>query len=70
MSFNNFSGRLPLTLLGLVNLTSFNVSYNNLSGAIPPFAQAFNNSAFLGNPGFCGVSPFPLSSASRANGGA
>ncbi|BBN16862.1 hypothetical protein MPTK1_7g09940 [Marchantia polymorpha subsp. ruderalis] len=60
MSFNNFSGRLPLTLLGLVNLTSFNVSYNNLSGAIPPFAQAFNNSAFLGNPGFCGVSPFPL----------
>ncbi|KAG6550472.1 hypothetical protein Mapa_007946 [Marchantia paleacea] len=60
MSFNDFSGHLPLTLLQLTNLTSFNVSYNNLSGAIPPFSQAFNNSAFLGNPGFCGVSPFPL----------
>ncbi|KAL2613569.1 hypothetical protein R1flu_025261 [Riccia fluitans] len=60
MSFNNFSGPLPLSLLLLTNLTSFNVSYNNLSGAIPPFPQAFDDSAFLGNPGFCGVSPFPL----------
>ncbi|KAL3679235.1 hypothetical protein R1sor_022191 [Riccia sorocarpa] len=60
MSRNNFSGPLPMSLLQLTKLTSFNVSYNNLSGAIPPFPQAFDDSAFLGNPGFCGVSPFPL----------
>lgn len=41
----------------LLNLTSFNVSYNNLSGPVPVLlSNKFNVSSFLGNLQLCGFS--------------
>lgn len=53
---NALIGTIPESLINLVNLTGFNVSYNDLSGRIPT-ANAFvrfGNSSYLGNKGLCG----------------
>lgn len=69
---NALNGTIPDTLGNLVNLTRFNVSYNDLSGRIPTtnaFAR-FDNSSYLGNADLCGpplttpceISPSPAPS--------
>nr|GEY35930.1 hypothetical protein [Tanacetum cinerariifolium] len=52
-------GELPLSLSSLNSLSSFNVSYNNLTGRIPLSTQlqSFNESCFVGNE-LCG-DPLP-----------
>ncbi|KAL8551955.1 hypothetical protein ACS0TY_000852 [Phlomoides rotata] len=35
MSHNNFSGKLPSQLYGMISLSSFDFSYNKLSGPVP-----------------------------------
>lgn len=49
---NSFSGSIPP--LNLVNLTVFDVAYNNLSGAIPATLSRFPAESFVGNAGLCG----------------
>jgi len=53
---NSFSGSIPP--FNLVNLTLFDVSYNNLSGTVPSTLTRFGPTPFLGNPGLCGY-PLP-----------
>ncbi|KAJ7527203.1 hypothetical protein O6H91_16G042000 [Diphasiastrum complanatum] len=53
LSQNAFNGSIPVDLAQL-NLTAFNVSYNDLSGVIPSFSHAFNATSFLGNDDLCG----------------
>lgn len=43
-----------------MNLTLFDVAYNNLSGPVPSSLSRFGAAPLLGNPGLCG---FPLASA-------
>lgn len=66
-SHNLLSGSIPSSLGNLKNLTHFNLSFNNLSGVIPPIAtiQGFGSSAFSNNPFLCGA---PLDTACSANG--
>lgn len=52
---NRLQGSLPD--LNITNLTGFNVSFNNLSGKIPPSLSRFNLSSFIGTT-LCGE-PFP-----------
>uniref|UniRef100_A0A1J3FA28 Putative inactive receptor kinase n=1 Tax=Noccaea caerulescens TaxID=107243 RepID=A0A1J3FA28_NOCCA len=54
LEFNRFGGTLPA--LNQSYMKSFNVSGNNLTGAIPVTAtlSRFNESSFLSNPGLCG----------------
>ncbi|CAI9777301.1 unnamed protein product [Fraxinus pennsylvanica] len=51
LSRNNLSGFLP------TNIGQLRLSYNNLLGKIPKsiHLQTFNDSAFEGNPGLCGL---------------
>ncbi|KAJ7526806.1 hypothetical protein O6H91_16G023800 [Diphasiastrum complanatum] len=53
LSENNLSGQIPVELEKL-RFFLFNVSFNNLSGPVPPglINGAFNNS-FIGNPHLC-----------------
>ncbi|KAK6932608.1 Serine-threonine/tyrosine-protein kinase, catalytic domain [Dillenia turbinata] len=54
LSRNQFTGKIPLELQNL-KLNLFNLSYNRLSGDLPPlFAKEAYKSSFLGNPGLCG----------------
>nr|GMD52994.1 probable leucine-rich repeat receptor-like protein kinase IMK3 [Ipomoea batatas] len=70
LSHNNFSGEIPVSLADLPSLEFFNVSYNNLSGRVPArLAQAFNESAFVGNLRLCGYNgstPCPATPSSIA----
>ncbi|ESQ45501.1 hypothetical protein EUTSA_v10010170mg [Eutrema salsugineum] len=54
LEFNRLSDTLPR--LNLPYMTSFNVSGNNLTGAVPVTAtlSRFNASSFWSNPGLCG----------------
>ncbi|XP_019159489.1 PREDICTED: receptor-like protein kinase HSL1 isoform X2 [Ipomoea nil] len=53
LSGNSFSGNIPLSLQNL-KLNTFNLSYNQLSGEIPPlFEKGVYSDSFLGNPGLC-----------------
>ncbi|CAM0152174.1 unnamed protein product [Urochloa decumbens] len=66
LSANHLAGDIPATLDNLTaTLHSFNVSYNNLSGAAPPsLANKFGEPAFTGNILLCGYSastPCPAS---------
>ncbi|CAM0145680.1 unnamed protein product [Urochloa decumbens] len=66
LSANHLAGDIPATLDNLTaTLQSFNVSYNNLSGAAPPsLANKFGEPAFTGNILLCGYSastPCPAS---------
>ncbi|CAM0152404.1 unnamed protein product [Urochloa decumbens] len=66
LSANHLAGEIPATLDNLTaTLHSFNVSYNNLSGAAPPsLANKFGEPAFTGNILLCGYSastPCPAS---------
>ncbi|CAL5339477.1 hypothetical protein CsSME_00023204 [Camellia sinensis var. sinensis] len=56
-SFNHFNGSIPAKLADSWSLRVLNVSFNNLSGSIPPKKKfrLMGNSAFVGNPGLCGV---------------
>ncbi|CAN6363489.1 unnamed protein product [Urochloa humidicola] len=50
---NQIDGPVPFKLPASLKL--FNVSYNRLTGSIPPeIARRFDKSAFAGNPGLCG----------------
>ncbi|KAI3452403.1 hypothetical protein Pfo_009068 [Paulownia fortunei] len=53
---NQFSGAIPS--FDFSSLSEFNVSYNNLSGAIPDGAHRFKTSDFIHNPLLCGP-PLP-----------
>ncbi|XP_072984556.1 uncharacterized protein [Typha latifolia] len=54
LSGNILSGEIPIQLQNL-KLNQFNVSNNQLSGALPPlFATETYRDSFLGNPGLCG----------------
>ncbi|XP_076933876.1 putative inactive receptor kinase At5g67200 [Bidens hawaiensis] len=54
LEWNRFTGSIPP--LNLTVLKAFNVSGNNLTGAIPvtPALTRFDNSSYLLNPGLCG----------------
>ncbi|KAK4481524.1 hypothetical protein RD792_012425 [Penstemon davidsonii] len=54
LDFNRFNGSVPS--LNLSSLLIFNVSHNELTGAIPvtPTLSRFNTSSFGLNPGLCG----------------
>ncbi|KAJ4825632.1 hypothetical protein Tsubulata_029051 [Turnera subulata] len=51
---NRFNGSIPA--LNQTSLTTFNVSFNNFSGAVPvtPTMLRFDVSSFLSNPSLCG----------------
>ncbi|XP_061341596.1 receptor-like protein kinase HSL1 [Gastrolobium bilobum] len=54
LSNNQFSGKIPLGLQNL-KLNQLNLSYNRLSGDLPPLlAKDMYMASFLGNPGLCG----------------
>ncbi|KAK7327831.1 hypothetical protein VNO77_21924 [Canavalia gladiata] len=54
LSNNQFSGNVPLGLQNL-KLNQLNLSYNRLSGGLPPlFAKDMYRASFMGNPGLCG----------------
>ncbi|GJU99146.1 leucine-rich repeat protein [Tanacetum coccineum] len=55
LSVNKLYGELPMSLSSLSLLSSFNVSYNNLTGRVPSSTQlqSFNESSFFGNK-LCG----------------
>ncbi|WJX26684.1 hypothetical protein P8452_15574 [Trifolium repens] len=54
LSDNQFSGYVPLSLQNL-KLNQLNLSYNSLSGEIPPLmAKDMYRDSFIGNPGLCG----------------
>ncbi|XP_075476154.1 LOW QUALITY PROTEIN: uncharacterized protein LOC142517671 [Primulina tabacum] len=53
LSQNNFIGPVPMSLQNL-KVNMLNLSYNQLSGNIPPlFAKGMYRDSFLGNPGLC-----------------
>ncbi|KAL2341842.1 hypothetical protein Fmac_009782 [Flemingia macrophylla] len=54
LSNNQFSGNVPLGLQNL-KLNQLNLSYNRLSGRLPPLlAKDMYRASFMGNPGLCG----------------
>ncbi|GJY72649.1 leucine-rich repeat protein [Tanacetum coccineum] len=55
LSLNKLYGELPMSLSSLSLLSSFNVSYNNLTGRVPSSTQlqSFNETSFFGNK-LCG----------------
>ncbi|XP_061353616.1 receptor-like protein kinase HSL1 [Gastrolobium bilobum] len=54
LSRNQFTGKVPRGLQNL-KLNQLNLSYNRLSGELPPLlAKDVYKSSFLGNPGLCG----------------
>ncbi|TKY71753.1 Receptor protein kinase HSL1 [Spatholobus suberectus] len=54
LSNNQFSGDVPLGLQNL-KLNQLNLSYNRLSGRLPPLlAKDMYKASFIGNPGLCG----------------
>ncbi|XP_027359159.1 receptor-like protein kinase HSL1 [Abrus precatorius] len=54
LSNNQFSGNVPLGLQNL-KLNQLNLSYNKLSGGLPPLlAKDMYRDSFMGNPGLCG----------------
>jgi Leucine-rich repeat (LRR) protein len=57
LSHNNLSGEVPVELGALMtSLTSVNVSFNGLTGSLPPEWVKFltaNPASFSGNPGLC-----------------
>ncbi|KAI3970079.1 hypothetical protein MKW92_014557 [Papaver armeniacum] len=55
---NRFTGGIPSGVLNLLSLAKFDVSYNKLTGKIPPHKKTFPASSFQGNFGLCG-SPLP-----------
>ncbi|XP_017982269.1 PREDICTED: receptor-like protein kinase 5 [Theobroma cacao] len=58
LSKNQFSGQIP-PKLGLLRLTSLNLSSNLLIGNIPKqFENAAYSNSFLHNPGLCASSPY------------
>ncbi|KVH92916.1 pollen receptor-like kinase 3 [Cynara cardunculus var. scolymus] len=50
---NQFSGKIPA--IGQRSLESVNLSYNNLTGEVPPGLARFDAASFEGNPGLCGA---------------
>nr|XP_043627080.1 pollen receptor-like kinase 3 [Erigeron canadensis] len=50
---NQFSGTIPA--IGQRSLNSVNLSYNNLTGEVPPGLAKFDATSFEGNPGLCGA---------------
>ncbi|KAK9060532.1 hypothetical protein SSX86_021236 [Deinandra increscens subsp. villosa] len=50
---NQFTGKIPE--IGQRSLNSVNLSYNNLTGEIPPGLARFDAASFEGNPGLCGA---------------
>ncbi|KAM0896441.1 hypothetical protein ACQ4PT_023188 [Festuca glaucescens] len=69
LSGNALDGEIPASLANLTaKLQAFNVSYNNLSGAVPaPLLQKFGPDSFAGNALLCGYSasspPCPVSTS-------
>ncbi|KAL1808115.1 hypothetical protein ACET3Z_025105 [Daucus carota] len=72
---NSFTGDIPDSISNLPNLTSFDVSNNNLSGEVPSkLLDKFNSTSFVGNIQLCGFSltthcpsPTPSSSSQATN---
>lgn len=56
LSHNMFTGSIPASLGNLPEKVYIDLTYNNLSGAIPQNGALMNRgpTAFLGNPGLCG----------------
>ncbi|KAF8399072.1 hypothetical protein HHK36_014938 [Tetracentron sinense] len=56
LSHNLFSGPIPASLGNLPEKVYIDLTYNNLSGAIPQSGALVNRgpTAFIGNPGLCG----------------
>ncbi|XP_047268239.1 receptor-like protein 56 [Capsicum annuum] len=59
LSYNHFTGEIPVTLTHLNFLAYLNLSYNNLSGQIPTNPQFDtlyqDGTAYVGNKNLCGT---------------
>ena len=60
LSYNQFSGKIPTSLVEIYSLGFLDLSNNNLSGKIPTSTQlqSFNSSSYARNDGLCG-DPLP-----------
>ncbi|KAJ7009019.1 hypothetical protein NC653_007614 [Populus alba x Populus x berolinensis] len=73
VSHNHLSGRIPESLSSMVSPTSFDFSYNELTGPIPTGSVFKNKSAraFDGNSGLCGegggLSQCPTTDSSKSS---
>lgn len=57
LNMNNFSGTLPKSISKCGSIKLLNVSFNDISGSIPPekVFKLMDSSSFLGNPKLCGA---------------
>ncbi|KAF9688512.1 hypothetical protein SADUNF_Sadunf02G0204700 [Salix dunnii] len=72
VSHNHLSGRIPASLSSMVSLSSYDFSYNELTGPLPTGGVFQNASArsFVGNSGLCGktgLSQCPTTDSSKSS---
>ncbi|KAJ6339086.1 hypothetical protein OIU76_008529 [Salix suchowensis] len=73
VSHNHLSGRIPASLSSMGSLSSYDFSYNELTGPLPTGGVFQNASArsFVGNPGLCGkaegLSQCPTTDSSKSS---
>ncbi|MCL7045959.1 hypothetical protein MKW94_010638 [Papaver nudicaule] len=60
---NRFTGSIPSGVINLLSLVEFDVSYNKLTGKIPPHTTPFPASSFQGNSALCDSPLLPCKTA-------